>query len=177
VSSKPGIPLSMVQCYPLVCTLRHFGRISVPIYTHNSSIMAKSKFVTVGPLEAASQLMVECIHKMKIVLRSKQAVGICAPQLGFDFCLVAWRDECGRVRLLYNPTFEPLGAEKFSLQEGCLSSPGRRHIVVRARDIVVKGVNLDMEPVECSMSHLDAAILQHEIDHLEGRPWPPFSVL
>ncbi|PJF16818.1 Peptide deformylase [Paramicrosporidium saccamoebae] len=102
-----------------------------------------------------------------------RAVGICAPQLGFDFCLLAWRDYYGKIRFLCNPKITPLGTETFSLREGCLSSPGLRHEVIRTRDIVVNGVDLEMKPVKYNLSKLDAAIIQHEMDHLEGRPWPP----
>lgn len=53
-------------------------------------------------------------------------------------------------------------------EEGCLSIPGFREDVSRARKAVVLARNLEGEFIEISGEDLLARALQHEIDHLNG---------
>lgn len=164
----------MSQFYSLPCTLRHFGVTNVKIYTRLNPIMNRATNPTNGKASTA-ELWDECLHKMRTILKSRRAVGISAPQLGYDLCLIGWQSIDHRVNFLYNPRFKQLSEATFSLEEGCLSSPGERHVVTRFKNVLVDGYDLDLKAVAFKAHKLDAAIIQHEIDHLNGRPWPPIS--
>jgi len=53
-------------------------------------------------------------------------------------------------------------------EEGCLSIPGFREPVTRARKTVVRARNAKGEPIEIAGEALLARAFQHEIDHLNG---------
>jgi len=52
--------------------------------------------------------------------------------------------------------------------EGCLSFPGRRVRVVRARRIIIEGFSPDWKPLRFKFNNLNAVVVQHEVDHLDG---------
>ena len=56
-----------------------------------------------------------------------------------------------------------------SENEGCLSVPDYRSDVKRAERILVEGVDQEGSPVRLEADGLHAIVLQHEIDHLNGR--------
>ncbi len=53
--------------------------------------------------------------------------------------------------------------------EGCLSLPGVFVAVTRARHITIEAYNLEGKLIVYKVSGLAARVVQHEIDHLEGR--------
>ena len=69
--------------------------------------------------------------------------------------------------MLINP--EMLAKEgKQTGEEGCLSIPGFREPVSRAKFVVVRAQNVKGEWFEISGEDLLARVFQHEIDHLNG---------
>lgn len=53
--------------------------------------------------------------------------------------------------------------------EGCLSFPDKQVSIPRWRHIKVQGFNLRWEPIEIGAKNLVARVIQHEVDHLDGR--------
>ena len=70
--------------------------------------------------------------------------------------------------VLVNPEIEP-GGEVVDGEEGCLSVPGFSVVVPRASRIVVRGWGVSWERVELRAEGLLARVIQHEVDHLDGR--------
>ena len=56
-----------------------------------------------------------------------------------------------------------------SENEGCLSVPGYRSDVRRAERVLVEGFDREGSPLRIEADGFLAIVLQHEIDHLEGR--------
>jgi peptide deformylase len=54
-------------------------------------------------------------------------------------------------------------------EEGCLSLPGLYRDVKRAAKIKVKGLDIDGNEIVVQGEELMARVLQHEIDHINGR--------
>ncbi len=73
---------------------------------------------------------------------------------------------------LVNPSIEPLDEEVVAGLEGCLSIPGLRGIVPRYRRILYRGLAPSGETVEGEADGLEARVLQHEVDHLDGVLYP-----
>jgi peptide deformylase len=72
------------------------------------------------------------------------------------------------VAALVNPVLEWSGTETEALEEGCLSLPGvlvdvERPVYVRVRALDEHGEELLIEA-----SGLEARVIQHEMDHLDG---------
>jgi peptide deformylase len=53
-------------------------------------------------------------------------------------------------------------------EEGCLSIPGLYVEMVRPKEILLKGINIDGEEVTVEADELLSRLFQHELDHLNG---------
>lgn len=70
-----------------------------------------------------------------------------------------------------NPVLEEVPAERRSLveeSEGCLSVPGPYRVVPRLDHAVVRGFDMNGEPLVIEGRGYFARCLQHETDHLRG---------
>ncbi|MET9229771.1 peptide deformylase [Lentzea sp. NPDC003310] len=98
--------------------------------------------------------------------------GLAAPQIGVGLRAFSYdlpEDGCRRRGYVLNPEIVELSEETQDGGEGCLSVPGLAFPTVRAREAVVRGVDLRNEPVVVRGTGLMARCLQHETDHLDGR--------
>ncbi|HLW95277.1 MAG TPA: peptide deformylase, partial [Solirubrobacteraceae bacterium] len=69
---------------------------------------------------------------------------------------------------IINPRIEWSGEEKVTMEEGCLSIPGIRVDVERALHLRVGCVDEYGDARTIEASGLEARVLAHEIDHLDG---------
>jgi peptide deformylase len=53
-------------------------------------------------------------------------------------------------------------------EEGCLSIPGVRATLRRARRITIRGQDVEGEPIEIEADGLVSRCIQHELDHIDG---------
>jgi peptide deformylase len=70
--------------------------------------------------------------------------------------------------VIVNPTIEPLGAEQFEVNEGCLSVPGLRGDLGRHVAIRLRYLDRDGNERDEVKRGLTAGTFQHEVDHLDG---------
>lgn len=104
--------------------------------------------------------MVATMHKMR-------GVGLAAPQIGIVRRLIVVDIGAGIIKLANPEIVECSGREP--MEEGCLSVPGTTVEITRASKIVVKGLNVKSKPVSLNAEGLLARVIQHEIDHLDGK--------
>ena len=128
------------------------------------------------------------VATMHRTMTAAPGVGLAANQVGLDLRLLVAADPAaaeddttrllfaaqGRVPLaplaLLDATVEPVpGAGTAWWFEGCLSIPGWFAVVPRAAAVRVRGRTPDGDPVDTEMTGWPARILQHEVDHLDGR--------
>jgi peptide deformylase len=94
-------------------------------------------------------------------------VGLAAPQVGVSLRIFVMDDGKRGARVVINPVLaERSGTAKE--EEGCLSVPGVFADVERSHRLRVSGLDADGQPVELDVQGLQAKIVQHEIDHLDG---------
>ena len=96
-------------------------------------------------------------------------IGLAAPQVGQSLRLLVAdvsESEHGPIQLA-NPCIVSSEGH-VALEEGCLSVPGVRAPVKRARRVVVRGIDMDGKEKTIEAGDLLAVCLQHEIDHLDG---------
>ncbi|NNM50866.1 MAG: peptide deformylase [Pseudomonadales bacterium] len=72
-------------------------------------------------------------------------------------------------QVFINPVLYPLGDERSSYDEGCLSVPGFYEPVERPARIRVEALNEQGISFVLEADGLLATCLQHEVDHLEGK--------
>ncbi|MFC6633894.1 peptide deformylase [Microbulbifer taiwanensis] len=68
-----------------------------------------------------------------------------------------------------NPEIEVLDEEIHQYDEGCLSVPGFYETVERPRKVRIKALDRDGETFAIEAEGLLAVIIQHEVDHLNGK--------
>lgn len=115
-------------------------------------------------LERLAQLMHEIMDR-------EEGVGLAAPQIGSLSRIMVWRhpeDESERY-VYVNPQVVERSETCCTESEGCLSVPGATMEVTRPDEVVVETQNLAGEQFRVRLSGLFARIVQHEIDHLDGR--------
>ena len=113
------------------------------------------------------------IDQMAATMYEAPGVGLAAIQVGWDKSVLIYDispSEQGRsLQVLINPRIVDQQGEILSENEGCLSVPEFRADVKRFASIIVEGVNREGNPVRLEAEGTLAIVLQHEIDHLNGK--------
>jgi len=119
---------------------------------------------------------------MTRTMRAAPGVGLAAPQIGLPLAIAVVEDPGPtdpdvaeareRVpypyRVLVNPSYEAVGAERVAFYEGCLSVQGWAGVVARPRAVHLTGLDERGRPLDEEVSGWPARIVQHETDHLLG---------
>jgi peptide deformylase len=111
------------------------------------------------------------VRRMGQLMHDGLGIGLAATQVGVMHRVLVYRVEAdAAIAALINPVLEWASDEVEGMEEGCLSLPGVLvnverpvHVRVRARDERERG-----EPILVEASGLEARVIQHEIDHLDG---------
>jgi peptide deformylase len=107
--------------------------------------------------------------RMAGIMHDALGVGLAAPQLGISQRLLVYRvGPDAPVTVLANPELEWASGELELGEEGCLSIPGVLVDVDRPLHIRVRGLDEEGEERLVEASGLEARVIQHEIDHLDG---------
>lgn len=123
-------------------------------------------------VEAVPENIEEILVGMREVMELERGIGLAAPQvgLGLQLILVGQTDEDGpEERVLLNPEIVDQSTNKEWGEEGCLSFPEIYGEVLRHLEIEVAYTDLDGNPQTMKADGFLARVLQHEIDHLNGR--------
>lgn len=107
------------------------------------------------------------IKDMIDTMRMAPGVGLAAPQIGILRRVIVWEFE-GQGGALVNPVIVEQSDETEIHDEACLSVPGIAYPVVRARKVVVQGLDRKGEKQRLEMEDMPARIIQHEVDHIDG---------
>jgi len=109
------------------------------------------------------------VERMVSIMRDGMGVGLAATQLGvLRRLLVFQAGPDSEPTALINPEVKWLSDEVVVAEEGCLSLPRVSMDVERPLHARFSGLDVDGEPVQLEASGLEARVLQHEIDHLDG---------
>jgi peptide deformylase len=124
---------------------------------------------TALPVDRFDESLASEVEYMGELMHDALGIGLAATQLGvlhrvLVYC--AYSDD--PLTVLVNPVIEWAAEELETLEEGCLSLPGVHveverpaQVRVRARDVAGKELIVEAEGLE-------ARVIQHEIDHLDG---------
>jgi len=96
-------------------------------------------------------------------------VGLAAPQLGISQRLFVYRlGQDAPLMAVINPEIEYSGDDNDVFEEGCLSIPGVVVDVERPVHVRVRAQDENGEERVIEASGLEARVIQHELDHLNG---------
>jgi peptide deformylase len=109
------------------------------------------------------------VDRMIAIMRDGMGVGLAATQLGtLRRLLVFQASHDAEPTALVNPEIEWSSDDQAIAEEGCLSLPQVSMDVERPLYVTVSGFDVDGDPVRIEAAGLEARVLQHEIDHLDG---------
>ncbi|TFG95907.1 peptide deformylase [Candidatus Thorarchaeota archaeon] len=104
---------------------------------------------------------------MAKVMVENNGIGLAAPQVGISKRIII--ANVGIVGgLLINPEIIEQDGE-YNYKEGCLTFPGLFLEVKRAQKVTVRYQEIEGKEREATMHNLFAVVIQHEIDHLNGK--------
>lgn len=133
------------------------------------------------PLESHefnSNELKELINDMRDSMRESGGVGISAIQIGVKkrIALIEYDGDNPRyaeigncpLTVLINPEFRVVGDETSEYNEGCLSVPETRGVVIRPKHIKYKFFDETGRQIIGEDDGFFARVMQHEIDHMDG---------
>jgi peptide deformylase len=121
------------------------------------------------PVDRFDETLQQQVQRMAGIMKDAIGVGLAAPQLGISQRLLVYRigSEAPLVTLV-NPELEWRSDEAEIFEEGCLSIPGALVDVERPVYVRVRAQDERGEERLVEASGLEARVIQHEMDHLDG---------
>lgn len=121
------------------------------------------------PVDRIDNALRSEISRMGELMSDAIGVGLAATQMGVLNRVLVYRVEQETpVAALINPEIEWSGKEEEIAEEGCLSLPAVLVDVERPVHVRVRALNENGEEIRVEASGLEARVIQHEIDHLDG---------
>jgi peptide deformylase len=121
------------------------------------------------PVEVFDDALADEVQRMGRLMDDALGIGLAATQLGVMHRVLVYRaDPDAPLGVLVNPELEWTGEELETLEEGCLSLPAVGVDVERPVHVRVSALDERGAPLVVEASGLEARVIQHEIDHLDG---------
>jgi len=121
------------------------------------------------PVERFDEDLRAEVARMAAIMGDALGVGLAATQLGTMHRLLIYRlGEDAPLAALANPRVDWSSDEREAMEEGCLSLPGVHVDVERSVHVRVRGQDDRGDGLTIEASGLEARVIQHEIDHLDG---------
>ena len=127
--------------------------------------------MSANEVEDLDESVAALAERMTRLMQEARGVGLAAPQVGvLRRVLVYQAVDDAPVVSLVNPRVTSSSEERETAEEGCLSL-GAATVVVpveRALSLTVEATSPAGEPVTVEAEGLEARVIQHELDHLDG---------
>ncbi len=146
------------------------ARLGHPVLRQKASDV-ELKDIKAGKFAALVDDMIETMH-------AYEGVGLAGPQVHLPLRVfvfevqerVAKRRGVKQVSAgaIFNATYEPVGTDKITDWEGCLSVPFLGGETPRFQRVRLRGYDHEGDPMDVEVEDFTARIFQHEIDHTDG---------
>ena len=124
----------------------------------------------VSTTDGATKALIEDMFE---TMYDAPGVGLAAVQIGVTQRIVTMdasrKDDEKEPLALINPEIIWSSDALSEYEEGCLSIPDYHEVVIRPAKVGVRFLDLDGKSFEREMEGLAATVVQHEIDHLNGK--------
>jgi peptide deformylase len=142
------------------------------------SVLRKKSLELPVPLNKESREIIQTL--IDAFMERDDASGLAAPQIGINKRIIVFRakgSEGGQkkikdindIEVLVNPRINQTRGEKVIMAEGCLSCPDVQVEISRFPEIKVRALDAKGEKINKRYLDFVARVIQHEIDHLDGR--------
>jgi peptide deformylase len=124
---------------------------------------------TALPVDRFDDALAEEIEHMGELMHDALGIGLAATQLGVLHRVLVYRAHSDDpLTALVNPLIEWSSEELETLEEGCLSLPGVHVEVERPARVRVRAFDPQGKQIVVEAEELEARVIQHEVDHLDG---------
>ena len=122
------------------------------------------------PVGEVTTELIKLVRDMIDTMYTEDGVGLAAPQIGISKRIIIASPQAkpGTEKIYLNPKIIKKEGEELGL-EGCLSLPGIAAEVNRAKKITFTAMDLDGNKLNIKAAGFFARIIQHEVDHLDGK--------
>jgi len=120
-----------------------------------------------APVPAVTPEIKTLIKDMAETMWHQVGIGLAAPQIGVSLRIFVMDDGKRGARAIVNPVVTERGGV-VKEEEGCLSLPGIFADVERCKSLHIEGLDGEGQPISFEAQGLQAKIIQHELDHLDG---------
>jgi peptide deformylase len=107
-------------------------------------------------------------ERMFLLMHEADGVGLAATQVGIVKRVFVFNNE-GEDVAVVNPVLAKTGRAVEVDTEGCLSLGPVRMPVERPVDVTLEGFAVDGAPLRLELEGMSARVVQHELDHLDGK--------
>lgn len=145
----------------------------LPIYAYGTKILKKQT----EDLDPSYEGLTDLIKDMWETMYNAHGVGLAAPQIGRAIRLFVIdttqvkddeEDHVGIKRVFINAHKIESDPHLWTYEEGCLSIPDVRGDVDRPTSITLRYLTESFEEKTETFTEIEARVIQHEYDHLEG---------
>lgn len=119
------------------------------------------------PINEVDDEVRKLVSFMVQAMYQNQGAGLAANQIGIDLS-IAVLDAGQGLKILINPELIKAQGETIE-EEGCLSLPGVFFKIKRPKYIEVEAQDRFGQPIKIKTQDLEARVICHEIDHLNGK--------
>ena len=150
---------------------------TLPIITYPKGILKKKAEKVLVRQSADSSDIDKLVAQMKETMKEADGIGLAAPQVNLSKRIIVvdhiqYRIEKQKeenISAFLNPRIVQKSKKQETDEEGCLSLPGLYIPIKRSAKIELTAQTPDGEEVHLKAQGLAARILQHEVDHLNGK--------
>jgi peptide deformylase len=121
------------------------------------------------PVDRFDELLAEEVKRMGVLMHDALGIGLAATQVGVLHRVLVYRTYTDDpLTALVNPVIEWSSPETDVAEEGCLSLPGVHVEVERPVQVRVRAQDPAGGELVVHAEGLEARVIQHEVDHLDG---------
>jgi len=145
----------------------------LPVYAYGQSVLRKKA----KPINKDYPQLSEVIENMWETMYKSEGVGLAAPQIGLSIRLFVidtkqameeGKEDEGFKQVFINAEKIEESGETWIYEEGCLSIPDIRGDVERQGQLKIRFLDENFEEQERVFTDINARVVQHEYDHIEG---------
>ena len=145
-----------------------------PIFLYGNTILRKPSVDIDKNYPNLPQLMADMYETMD----NADGVGLAAPQIGLDIRVFVvdasgfaddYPDAKGFRQAFINPHVIEISGKEWLFNEGCLSLPTLHEDISRKETVVLRYCDENFTEKTETFSGIRARIIQHELDHLQGK--------
>ncbi|MEL6389220.1 MAG: peptide deformylase [Bacteroidota bacterium] len=143
----------------------------LPVYAYGHSVLKKMA----APIEASYPELDLLIENMWETMYYAKGIGLAAPQIGrsirlflVDTAQIKDAEEPGIKKVFINPEIISEDGDDWAYEEGCLSIPRLNGDVERPEHVTIRYQDENWDEHEETYSGMNARVIQHEYDHIDG---------